>query len=148
MTTKKPFSHQEFKSIYSKVPRLTVEVIIKTNEGIILTLRQLKSWKGLWHIPGGTVYYKETLEETVQRVAQEELGVKVNIEKLLGYIHYPSEGKARGFGWTVGIAFLCTIKSGVLRGSKQGEQIGIFKKIPPNTIKEAKEFLQKNIEVW
>lgn len=44
----KPLTPREYKAIYSKVPRLTVEVIVKTHEGVVLT-----------------VYYKETLEEAV-----------------------------------------------------------------------------------
>ncbi|NMB83739.1 NUDIX hydrolase [Candidatus Roizmanbacteria bacterium] len=141
----KPFSYDEFREIYSKVPRLTVEVIIKTDKGIILTLRKLDSWKGQWHIPGGTVLYKETLERAAARIAEEELGVKIAINKQLGHIYYPSEEKERGFGWSIGIAFLCTIVSGTPRGSDQGEKIGAFEVLPKNTIAEAKEFLEKHL---
>ena len=63
MSTNKPFSSEEFRSIYSKVPRLCVEVIIKTSGGIVLSLRKLPSWHGKWHIPGGTVYYKEKVAD-------------------------------------------------------------------------------------
>lgn len=146
MNSKRPFSEKEFRYIFSKTPRITVEVIVVTENGVVLTLRDLKSWKGQWHIPGGTVFYKETLEEAVDRVARDEIGIKVKINKLVGYIYYPSEEKERGYGWTIGIAFLCTISSGQLSGSEQARKIGIFKKLPDNTIAEAKEFLQKNLD--
>lgn len=141
-----PFSPDEFHSIYSKVPRLTVGVVVETPKGIVLTQRTLPSWNGQWHIPGGTVFYKETLEEAIQRVSLEELGVRVHIQRLLGYLHYPSEKKERGFGWTIELNFLCKIASGKLRGSKQGA-IGIFQVLPENTIHEAKEFLKKHFSL-
>jgi len=96
---KRRLSDKEFKEIYSKVPRLTVEVIVKGPQGgVILSLRNISPCKGLWHIPGGTVYLRETLDEAVKRVAQEELGIEVEIEKLLGYIHYPSVFEETGWG--------------------------------------------------
>ena len=59
MTRKKPFSPEEFKLLYSQVPRLVVEVIVKTEIGVALTLRKDTAWNNLWHIPGGTVFYQE-----------------------------------------------------------------------------------------
>jgi hypothetical protein len=58
---KQPLSHQDFAFIYSKVPRLTVEVIVVVDGGVVLVKRQEASWQGQWHIPGGTVLYKELL---------------------------------------------------------------------------------------
>jgi len=87
----KPFSPEEFKAVCSKVPRLGVDLVIIMRNGIVLTLRDLPSWKGQWHLPGGTVFYKETLEEAVARVARDELGISVSIEKMLGYIEYAEE---------------------------------------------------------
>lgn len=50
--TKYPFTEGEFRSIYSKATRLTVGVVIQTEQGVVLTLRSLDTWKGQWHIPG------------------------------------------------------------------------------------------------
>ena len=97
MGNNKPFSHEEFKNIYSRVPRLCVELVVKTPEGVILSLRKLPSYRGKWHIPGGTVFYKEKVTDAVKRVAAEELGIEVSIRELLGYIDYDSEEKERGF---------------------------------------------------
>ncbi len=138
-----PLTQAEFERIYRKVPRLTVEVVVKTKEGIVLTKRSIPPYLGQYHIPGGTVHYGETLEEAVRRVAKDELGVEVKVEKLLGPIYYPSEEKERGYGWSVGIAFLVKIKSGRLRGSYQGEKVGVFRKFPKNLIAEQRKFLQK-----
>jgi ADP-ribose pyrophosphatase YjhB (NUDIX family) len=139
-------SKKEFEKIYSKVTRLTVEVVVKTPEGIILTKRAIEPYKGMWHIPGGTVLFKEKLEDTVKRVAEEELGLNVGINRFLGFIYYPNEEKDRGFGWTIGAAYLAFVESGKLTGGDQGE-VGVFKEIPKNTIKEQVEFLQKKLSI-
>lgn len=117
---------------------------MQTDVGIVLTKRSIEPFKGMWHIPGGTVRFGERFEEAVKRVAKEELGVEVGVIKLLGYINYvpyPS------FDQPMALDFLVTIKFGKLRGSEQGEEFGIFKidEIPENTIKEQKDFLESNL---
>ena len=141
----KKFSFKRFKEIYSQVTRLTVEVLLQTSEGIVLTKREIEPYRGMWHIPGGTVLYGEKLLDAVERVAKEELGVNVKAEKLLGYIEYSGWEKLEWFGWTVGIVFLSTIKSGKLRGNSQGKTIGFFKTLPRNVIPEQRKFIEKNL---
>ncbi len=140
---KKPLSYDKFKEIYSTVPRLCVEVIVKTDEGIILTLRDIEPYKGLWHIPGGTVFFGETLHGAAKRIAKEELGIEIKVGKLLGYIEYPDEHIYRGFGWPIGIAFLVHLAGGTLRGGEQGKDVKAFKVIPQDTIPDQKMFLKK-----
>jgi ADP-ribose pyrophosphatase YjhB (NUDIX family) len=135
----------EFDAIYGRVPRLTVEIIIRTSDGVILTKRSMDPCKGQWHIPGGTVRFGESLHKAVQRVARDELGVTVKPEKLLGYIEYPEMMMAGYKGWPVGITFEARIASGQLRGSEQGEEIGQFKEVPPNTIGEQAQFLAEYV---
>ena len=94
----------KYEAIYAAVPRLTVEVVIVSSDGTLLTRRQGGPCAGLWHIPGGTVRFGEPLSDAVHRVAEQELGVTVSIDDLLGYIEYPSHLE-RGLDWPVGIAF-------------------------------------------
>jgi hypothetical protein len=51
--SKHPLSEKKFWDIYKKVPRLTVEIILKSEKGIYLTERQIEPCKGLWHFPEG-----------------------------------------------------------------------------------------------
>ncbi len=135
----------EFKSIYSKVPRFCVELLVRIDEGFLLTLRSISPYKGRWHIPGGTVKYKETIFEALKRIAKEELGIEVEIRKLLGFAEYISEEKERGWGWPISMIFLCTVKSGTLTGSYQAEEIKAFREIPQNIVPEQKIFLQEKM---
>jgi len=141
MSVKHPFSEKEFHEIFSKVPRLTVEVVVQTNRGLLLTKRSIEPYVGTWHIPGGTVRLGETLRSAVKRVAKDELSVEVEPIELLGYIEYPSVLRD-GHGWPVGIAFSCKIIDGEPKGSEQGEEIEYFTKLPENTFPEQKKFLE------
>lgn len=99
-----PLPQEEFDAIFAMVPRLTVEVVVTSSDGVFLTRRQSGPCRGLWHLPGGTVRLGEPLTAAVRRVAREELGLDAVAEDLLGYIEYPSHLE-RGLGWPVGIAF-------------------------------------------
>lgn len=145
MKNNRPFSPEEFKEIYSKVPRLCVDLIIKASEGIALSLRSVPPYKGSWHFPGGTVLYRERITDTIKRVAFEELGVSVKVQKLLGYIEYPSEEKERGFGYTVSMAFLCHFAGTNMRPNSEASEIKTFKELPDNMIGEQRVFLES---VW
>jgi ADP-ribose pyrophosphatase YjhB (NUDIX family) len=103
-----PLTEREFREIYAKVPRLTVEVVIQSPLGILLTKRTEGPCSGLWHIPGGTVRFGEALITAVRRVASTELGVEIEAGPLLGYIEYPSH-YLNGLDSPVGIAFLCNV---------------------------------------
>lgn len=142
MQRKKPFTPEQFKHIYSQVPRITVEAVIHSDEGVLLAVRQEDSWKDLWHIPGGTVFYDETLVSAVERIAAEETGGTVIVEKMLTYLEYPSERKERGFGWTIGIAFLCQLKQPLTPELIKRNQLQFFKHLPENMVEEQRGLLK------
>ncbi len=141
MTDKRPFSLEEFKGIYSKATRLCVELVIKTPEGIVLTLRNLPSYHGQWHLPGGTVLYGESVADAIKRVAKEELDISVTIDRLLGYIEY-NETKERGYGWTVSMDFLCFSDGKDMKHNEDASEVRAFNKLPDNIIEEQRIFLE------
>lgn len=148
MTNQKhPIPPAEFDAIFAKVPRLTVEVIIRTSQGIALAKLPLKyKQREQWCLPGGTVRFGESLTTAVRRVAKDELGVIVDAGKLLGYIEYPSLLKAGYRGWPVGIAFEATTSRGKLTVDDEGEPVQCFREIPQNTQREQSMFLIKYLK--
>ncbi|OGM29603.1 hypothetical protein A2630_01025 [Candidatus Woesebacteria bacterium RIFCSPHIGHO2_01_FULL_44_10] len=130
-----------FKEIYSKVPRLCVDLIIKTKQGIIMSKRNISPEKGKWHFPGGTVLFGEKLRQTIKRVADEETGLKLKVLKIIGAVEYQPPSV---HGHVISLAFWCEPISGQLRGSQQGKEIKYFKSIPTDTIKEQVVFLEKH----
>ena len=140
-----PFTAEEFKAIYSRVPRLCVALIVRTPQGVVLTLRSLPTWMGMWHTPGGTVLYKEPIPKAAEHIALQELGVEVTILKNLGYMEFPSEERERGFGWSVSIGLLCEIASGkLLEKTAEASAIRAFTELPENTLAEHKTFLTEH----
>lgn len=136
---------KEFKKIYSRVPRLTVEVVVQHTDGSILLIRRtIPPAMGEWHTPGGTVLKGETLHEAVRRVGKEELGVSVHIIRCLGVIEYLSY--KNHYSQDISIAYLvrCSLKKDfMLDGHADRYAFFPVKHLPTNTIKEQKLFYRK-----
>lgn len=141
MKVPKKIPQKEFDYVYSKVPRACVDLIIKTEDGIVLSKRDINPSRGKWHLPGGTIFFGEKIINAIDRIAKKETGLKLKVEKILGIIEYSPPSV---HGYTIGIAYLVKPISGELRGSKEGKEIKFFKSIPENTVKEQVEFLKSS----
>jgi 8-oxo-dGTP pyrophosphatase MutT (NUDIX family) len=125
-----PLKEEEFKSIYSKVPRLTVEIIVRNENGALyLTRRSIEPCKGQWHLPGGTVRFGEALLTAVRRIAMRELSIDILKTTNCGYIEYPSH-YLRGLDSPVGLVFEVTDYSGNPAVNAEASDSGWFKKVP------------------
>jgi 8-oxo-dGTP diphosphatase len=141
MQVRGPLPKQEFDWIFSRVPRLTVELIIASpDRGFLLTLRDIEPCRGRWHLPGGTVRFGEPAVEAVTRVAQNELGVGVRVGPLLGYIEYPSHYE-NGLDSPVGLAFHTTI----LGDAPESASCRWFAVLPPSLHDEQRAFLTSHV---
>ena len=143
MVARGPLPQAEYEAIFSKVPRLTVEVVITApgREGVLLSRRERGPCRGLWHIPGGTVRFGETLTEAVRRVPRDELGLEVAVGSLIGYIEYPSH-LALG-DWPVGIAFRAERSAPSAQGPRASRgTVAWFTHLPEEMHEEHKAFLR------
>lgn len=132
---------EEFKQIYSKVPRLTVEIIVRDERGALyLTRRAAGPCKGRWHLPGGTVRFGETLLHAVHRVAMRELSIDVQQAKDCGYIEYPSH-YLNGLDSPVGLVFEITEYSGVPTPNAEASGGAWFTKLPDDMHPDQDQFL-------
>lgn len=137
-----PLTKEEFDSIYSKVPRLNVEIIVQSPKGIYLTKRSIEPCKGQWHIPGGTVYFGEALLDSVKRVAKKELNIDVKLAESIGFIEYPSHYKSN-MDHPFGVVFLVNEFSGEISYNEEAQNGGWFKELPENMHADQDEFLVK-----
>ena len=134
---------EEYRSIYRRVPRLCVELVISTPaRGVLLTRREIPPYIGHWHIPGGTVLFGERVVDAVKRVALAELGVEVDAGELIGYIEYPSHYE-NGIDSPVGLAFSCAI-AGAADGGALADGAW-FKRLPEGLYAEQREFLTRHL---
>ncbi len=76
-------------SIVATVPIPSVDLVVQCPDGILLARRQNEPARGEWFVPGGRIHKGEPLRDAVDRVAREELGIDVTIERDLGaYDHF------------------------------------------------------------
>lgn len=139
----KRLSHKEFVNIYSKVPKLSVDVNIITDKGIILTKRTIEPANGKWHVPGAVLLKGEDLRTGAKRIAKEELGIEVVIDKMLGVIEYQFKNYPRQ---DIAIAFLAHPKNKnfTIKIDNHANNAGIFKKLPSNMIKKQVDFIKEH----
>jgi hypothetical protein len=130
--------------IYSRVPRLSVEVVIATPErGVLLAERDIPPNVGAWHIPGGTVLFGEPVADAVRRVAQDELGLAVEVGELLGYIEYPSHYE-NGLDCPVGLAFRSQPPEAAIT-AEPPEGCAWFTRLPEGLYEEQRDFLARRL---
>lgn len=67
-----------YREVYGAyIPRLCVDVIVRHRTfGLALVKRSIPP-VGWWHLPGGLVYRSETLAQAAARIAEHDLGQKV-----------------------------------------------------------------------
>ena len=143
---KGPLPKEEFDRIFSRVPRLTVELVIaSSNRGVLMALRDFGPCKGLWHLPGGTVRFGEPLVEAVKRVARDELGVTVSVGEMLGYIEYPSHYD-NGVDSPVGLAFLADVVGDMPDERDLRSECAWFSVLPDSMHDEQRKFLARHLD--
>jgi len=91
----------------------------------------------LWNLPGGAMEQGETPWAAVKREVEEEVGLQVEVERLLGVYSRPSQGE-------VAFGFLCRVVGGSLMYTDEADCIQYFERndLPSNTNYEQVEALQ------
>jgi A/G-specific adenine glycosylase len=98
-----------YKSKKTPVPHLTIGVGVIWNDGKLLIARRREDQMlgGLWEFPGGKKEDGESIETTVLREIEEELGIAVSV----GYCYTVVKHAYTHFKMTLH-AFKCTLESG------------------------------------
>jgi colanic acid biosynthesis protein WcaH len=74
---------EDWETVVRSVPIVSVDLVVLTDDGVVLTKRTNEPAKDEWFVPGGRVRKGERIRDAVHRVADEELGVDVTIEQSL-----------------------------------------------------------------
>jgi 8-oxo-dGTP diphosphatase len=101
---------------------VAADALVVRDGEILLIRRGKEPFKGKWALPGGFVEEGETVEGACVREAKEETGLDVRILKMVGVFSEPSRDP-RG---TVGVAFLCEVAGGKLKGGDDVEEAKWF----------------------
>ena len=132
----------EFFDIYGKVPRLNVDLVIRSDEGILFGLRSIEPHAGFWHLPGGgTVYKGEKISQAAIRVAKNETGLDVAYIGDRGFMEFPSEMRNGASIHTVSIVFEVRPRSGNVRPDENAKELKYFRDVPNPIIQEHAAFV-------
>ena len=109
-------------------PVLAVDaVIVLENRAVVFVRRQNPPFQGCWALPGGLCEVGETVEHAVRREVDEETGLRVEIDRLVGVFSDPHRDPR---GHTVSIAFLTHVVGGQLRACSDAAQVQVFSEPP------------------
>ena len=105
-------------------------VIVTSDQKIVLAKRtQGIVGGGKWHLPGGRVQYKETLEATLKRIAHAKTNLKIKLfypslkESLVGIYDNPERDPREH---VISIAFLCKIAEGETKPGTKVDAVNSF----------------------
>lgn len=84
-------SDEDYDFIYSRSPRICVDLIIRRGKKVFMTKRDIPPYKGKWHIPGGRIRFRETFQQAVKRIASGEIKGKFKIVKTIGFMEFLRE---------------------------------------------------------
>lgn len=91
--------------------------VIKDEQGKILLIHRNTSNRQQWEIPGGKVEEAEDSMHAAARELQEELGVEVKIDKLLGEKEFTEAARVMRYSW---------YQSKIISGNPKIMEPGIF----------------------
>lgn len=100
---------EQFADFLEQMPQVCVEVVLETDEGVLLAKRTGEP--ELWFWPGSRLYKGERLSAAAHRVAREELGIEVELRGRLGIYEHRWHGspvKGSPSRHTVNVVFRAT----------------------------------------
>ncbi len=103
-------------------PLLTVDILIVQSGKLVLIRRRNPPFQGQWALPGGFVDVGETVEEAAVREANEETGLDVELQGLVGVFSDPDRDPR---GHTVSICF-AALGQGTPRASSDAQDVALF----------------------
>lgn len=119
-------------------PLPTVDIIIETDNGIILIERKNEPYG--WAIPGGFVDYGESLEAAAMREAEEETSLHIGNLRLVGCYSDPSRDKR---AHTISTVYVAT-GYGIPKAADDADSLSIFplEKLPAKLCFDHEKILQ------
>lgn len=145
MESPKRLSNEDFAFIYGKVPRFNVDLVIRTSDNsIILVQRAIEPYLGFWHLPGGTLYKGETINQAAVRVAKNETGLDVEVIKSLGFTEFINEKRGDLLAHTICAVIEVRVIGGTLAKDGDAQNIGTFTTLPSPMVTEHQTFIEEN----
>jgi colanic acid biosynthesis protein WcaH len=82
-----------YAAFLKRLPKVSVELFLETQRGVLLLRRTNEPAAGEWFYPGTRLFKGESFQSAVKRLSQEELGIDVDLGPQLGtYPHFWDTG--------------------------------------------------------
>lgn len=101
-------------------PKLAAGVIVTLGGGIVLARRGIEPRAGTWGFPSGYVDRGERIEDAAAREVREEVGLLVNVERLVGVYSYPGRPVAV-------VVFAGRVTGGKLAAGQETREVATFR---------------------
>lgn len=115
--------------VFSKCVRLCLDLCISGRKGVLLIKRSHAPYHGKLALPGGRMYFGETINAAATRIARDEIGARIGVIRLLGICEGVNEIKT-DTRHTVSIVYACALRS-PLRKRDSSHGVAAWHKNPP-----------------
>jgi colanic acid biosynthesis protein WcaH len=89
MYKNKPLNEKIFETVINSVPLISIDILLKKNDKILLGKRVNKPAQNYYFSIGGRVFKNETLDQAIQRVAKIELNIDLkSTPKFIGVFEH------------------------------------------------------------
>lgn len=114
--------------------RIAVSALIFDSGRVLLAHRRDIDW---WNLPGGGLELGETVDEAVRREVQEETGLEVEVESLVGVYSKPQKQE-------IVLTFRCHVIGGTLVATEETRTSAYFapNELPSNTLPKHRQRIE------
>lgn len=106
-----------------ETPKIVVDVVVPSEDGVILIRRGTEPYEGMWALPGGFVEVGETVENAAVREVKEETNLDIELERLVGVYSEPDRDPR---GHNVSVTFLARIADGEPEAATDADEVAIL----------------------
>ncbi len=117
-------SDEVFYYVSRTTPLVNVDILIKDERGRTLLAWRDDKFAGLgWHVPGGIVRFRETMETRIAKVAEAEIGSPVDFDPAPLAIHQMIHRERAVRGHFISFLYRCSLPGG-FEPANQGVMAG------------------------
>lgn len=135
---------EEYDFIYSRSPRICVDLLIKNSKGeVLLTKRDIEPYKDHWHFPGGRIKFRETVEDAIKRILKGELEQEIDVvPMMLGFCEFLEEVQKGQDRHSISLVHLIDLPNDIIvKLDASSKDVRFFSEMPSPIIPPQKEFL-------
>lgn len=111
----------------------TFDLVIEyENQGVIFVKRKIPPYKNQWAFPGLRMMKGESIDDTLKRVAFQEVGLKIDAKKRIFLGQYVGKFKSEGERQDISTGYLVRVKHGqkILLNQEHFSDYRIVKRVP------------------